>query len=243
LKKLVVVLAMLQALLVHGQVLNYKSEDGDWSVNAGGGSLKFMGPNRYQFTLKKSGGNVYIRSARQGLELWSPSLVAIIDQTKGVKEPVQKVTAQQSLRILRKGSGDTSELTGSGGTFVGSRSSANVTISGPVRLVNSRAGKETLNVTGSSATAHLTNSAQSRPLQSATVSGNVRVSVTQATGGNISLRASKMTYGTVGGEGRITLTGNVKAEGGKSTSTFNLETSRATLYLNKDGAVYKFDFS
>lgn len=232
------------AVITSAQVLNYKGADGDWSVSAGGGSLSFVGANEYKFQLQKAGGQVYIRSQKQGLEIWSPSLTANIVQKKGVSSPIKSVVASGSLRIVRRGAGESSELSGSGGTFKTRGTMADVTIPGPVRIISARAGKESLNVSGGRATAVLSNTAGSRPLQTATITDNVRVQAVQAQDGSkVTMTAARAVYALSGGESTITLTGGVKASGGAQGNQFNMQVSKAVLYLNREGAVYKFLFT
>lgn len=241
----VLLLALVPLTLASAQVLKYRGKDGDWSVDAGGGSLTFVGGSEYRFELSKAGGLVYIHSQKQGLEIWSPKLVANIVQSKGAPSPIKRVSTQGSIRVLRKGGGEVSELSGSGGVFSATGSNtANVSILGPVHLTNVKAGKTSIDMRGNSASAVLTNSFAKAPLQSATVNGNVVLNAVQAKDGSkLQLRGARLVYAGSGAEATITITGGVHATGGQAGGNFDLQVSRAVLYLNKTGAVYKFDFT
>ena len=199
----------------------------------------------YRFNLKSPGGNVYIASKKQGIEVYAPKidLDAIAVLSKEVNT-IKTATASGGVRAVRSAPDGRSDFKGGTAKYTMQGARATLAISGPVRMTNfSSANQRSFDATGSSLMAEMDKGGS---MTTAILNGPVTLKIKQAANGknkasDLTVTAQKMVLAQRKSGGTLTLTGNVRPSGLLGGLTFEGSSSRIVMTLNMFYEVVKVD--
>jgi hypothetical protein len=222
----------------------YTDTGGSLSVTAKSALFTQAAGPIYKFTLRS---NVTIDDKSQGLKMFAQQ-VTMEAVPKGKATDIRKALATGGLTInktVRTPWGvRTSVMTGSKGDYRKRGSDGLVNLTGPVTITNlDSAKRQSMIATGSSAQAILepSGSAKKSGLRTATLSGNVKVTIVQAAvgkekGGTMVATGNRMVLNNMGTPATLTLSGNVNMDGRGPGSFGTMRgISKAVMTLNDDG--------
>lgn len=226
----------------HGFIIDAK----DFSI------LNPQGPV-YHFTLSAPD-KVHAVSKSQGIEFFAPKLAvdAVSVKKKGGKaneaNAIRNASATGGVRAISTGKSGRSEITGPAAKYTAKgESGGTLVVTGPVKLSNFSAQRQSFVATGSSLNAELGAGATNN-LRSATLNGPVHLTIHKPgvggqAGTDANVTAQRMVYEQTGGSATIKLSGGVKSTGLYGGANVIGGTSEVVLSLNEKGEITKISGS
>ncbi len=193
--------------------------------------------------LQTPGGQVYLASKRQGIELWAPKLSLDATSTNGKDmNSVRNAVASGGIRAVRTAANGRSEIMGATAKYVVKGNSASLAAAGPIKMIASQGGAQSFTATGSSLEASLGNVTSKEALETATLLGPVTLRIRKAAQGtakasDMGISAGRMVYNAASKPATIKLISHVRISGLFSGTTFEGTAGQVTLTLSDRGEV------
>lgn len=235
----------------------YKDRKGDVTVLANSGNGAFVGANLASFRFSIAG-NVAITSRAQGLGITAARMSGLVepDPAKKGARRLDDLKASGGVTIIRtrvesvagKAVNGRTDAKGDTATYSsGEGDSGTATLTGNVVIIDDLGGRK-VNMLGNSGTANFSTAAKGNSaLKGATMTGNVRIKVTQVDPAGVAsvynASGDRLEYVNAGDSGKLILSGDVKLDspgegGGEVTGA-----RRVVLGLNAKGELSGVDFS
>ncbi|MFI5387403.1 MAG: hypothetical protein ACHQ50_14940 [Fimbriimonadales bacterium] len=198
----------------------------------------------YRFEFSTPGGQVYVASKTQGIEIYAPRVE--VDAVRFLSKDmnlIRAASASGGVRAIRSVRDMKTEMRGATAKYQATNP-ATLNVSGPVTLASFKGDRASFEAAGSSLTADLGGPRSSTPFQTAVLSGPVRIKIRQAAQGSraptdMNVSARRLLVNMAVKPNTVTLTGNVHIAGLAGGGTVESALAEVVLYLDDKGEVVK----